>query len=123
MAFPVVDQQYQTFSRAVLPISARRRALDTMPAPISLGNTRPWAEPAGGRSAGNAIGFHLAKLLDEHLLRNRRDRTFQIREAQHVSTEEVKQDNQLPATLENLEGILHTLSRQSRCQISVLTFR
>ncbi len=36
------------------------------------------------------VVFHLAKLLDEHLLGDGRDRPFQFREAQHLATEEMK---------------------------------
>ena len=67
------------------------------------------------------IGFHLAQLLDQHLLRNRRDRTFQVREAEHVAAEEMKQNHQLPTTLQNFEGIFNTLRRRARSQISALT--
>jgi hypothetical protein len=43
-------------------------------------------------SSDDPIGFHLAKLLDEHLLRNRGNRPFQGREAEHFAAKEVKQD-------------------------------
>ena len=47
-------------------------------------------------SSHDPIGFHPAKLLDEHLLRNFGNRSLQIREAEHVAVEEMKQDQQLP---------------------------
>ena len=51
-----------------------------------------------------AIGLHPAKLLDEHLLGNRRDRTFQVRKAQDLAAKQVKQDDQLPAAFEDLDS-------------------
>ena len=65
-------------------------------------------------SSDDPIGFHLAKLLDEHFLRNRGNRLFQLREAEHVAAEEMKQDQQFPASPQNLEGILDTPSGRSR---------
>src|ERR1700692_3776792 len=69
------------------------------------------------------IGFHLAKLLNEHLLRNRGNGSLQIREAEHVAVEEMKQDQQLPASLQNLEGVLDTISGSRRGPWTDLTFR
>ena len=40
-------------------------------------------------SSHDPIGFHPAKLLDEHLLRNFGNRSLQIREAEHVAVEEM----------------------------------
>ena len=65
-------------------------------------------------SSDDPISFHLAKLLDEHFLRNRGNRLFQLREAEHLSAKEMKQDYQLPASPQNLEGILDTPSGRSR---------
>ena len=44
-----------------------------------------------------AVGLHPAKLLDEHLLGNRRDRAFQVGKAQDLAAKQVKQDDELPA--------------------------
>jgi hypothetical protein len=71
----------------------------------------------------DAVGFHLPELLDEHLLRDRRDRPFQIREAQHFASEEMEQDHQLPAALQDLESILDALGSVIRRQILALTSR
>ena len=65
-------------------------------------------------SSDDPIGFHLAKLLDEHFLRNRWDRPLEVREAQDLAAEEMKQDHELPASLQNLEGILDTSGGRSR---------
>jgi hypothetical protein len=72
----------------------------------------------------DSIGLHLTELLNKHLLRNRGDRPLEVREAQQLSIEELKQNEQLPATLKNLEGIFHAFSRRSgRVVGSGLTFR
>ena len=65
-------------------------------------------------SLDDPIGFHLAKLLDEHLLRDRGNRPFQGGEAEHLAAERMKQDHQLPAALQNLEGVLDIPSGRSR---------
>jgi len=64
-------------------------------------------------SSNDAIDLHLAKLLDEHLLGDRRNRPLQLREAKHLAAEEMKQDQQFPATLQDPEGVLDTLSCRS----------
>jgi len=74
-------------------------------------------------SSHDSIGFHLAKLLDEHLLRNRGKCAFQVREAQHFAAKEMKQDQQFPATLQNPEDGLDALSGRSRRECIALTFR
>src|SRR6202162_5810077 len=40
----------------------------------------------------HAVVFHLSKLLDQHLLGNRRNSPLQLREAQDLPAEEVEQD-------------------------------
>jgi hypothetical protein len=57
------------------------------------------------------VRFHLAKLLDEHLLRNGRDRAFEIREPLYLAPEQVKEDHELPPPLQHLECLLNA----SRC--------
>ena len=64
-------------------------------------------------SSNDAIDLHLAKLLDEHFLRDRGNRPLQLREAEQLAAEEMKQDQQLPATLQDPEGVLDTLSCRS----------
>ena len=58
----------------------------------------------------DAVRLHLTKLLDEHFLRNSRYGPFEIREAQYFSTEEMKEDDQFPATLQDFERVLYALS-------------
>jgi len=69
-----------------------------------------------------AIGLHPAKLLDEHLLGNRRDRTFQVRKAQDLSAKQVKQDDQLPAAFEDFECVLNALGSRDGVSFSGLLF-
>jgi hypothetical protein len=61
-------------------------------------------------------------LLDEHLLGNRRDRTFQVRKAQDLAAKQVKQDDQLPAAFEDFECVLNALGGGEGCQLFRLTF-
>jgi len=60
-------------------------------------------------AAHDPVLFHLPQLLDEHFLRDSRNRPFEIGEAQDISAEEVKQDHQLPAPLKKLERVLDAL--------------
>ena len=62
-------------------------------------------------TADNAVGLHLPELLDQHLLRDRRDRPFEIGEAQHLAAEQVKQDHQFPAPFEDAQHILNAACR------------
>jgi hypothetical protein len=47
----------------------------------------------------------------EHLLRDRGSRSLQVREAEHLAADEMKENRQLPAPLENLKSLLDTLRR------------
>jgi antitoxin component HigA of HigAB toxin-antitoxin module len=58
------------------------------------------------------ILLHVSELLDEHLLRDRRDCAFEIREAHNPASEQVKQDNQFPSPLEQLQGLLDAFRRR-----------
>ena len=69
----------------------------------------------------DTIHFHLPQLLNEHFLRNSRDRPFKVRKAQYLPTEETKEDDQLPPTLQDFGCILDTLSGRDGCV--PLTFR
>jgi len=73
--------------------------------------------------ADDAGGFQLAQLLREHLLRDARDRSFQVREAQDLAPEEMKQDLELPAPLEDLDDVLDASSGGGRRQGSAITSR
>src|ERR1700756_4038575 len=57
----------------------------------------------------HAVVFHLAKLLDQHLLGNRRNSPLQLREAQALPAEEMEQDEELPSSFEHFERPLHIL--------------
>jgi hypothetical protein len=54
--------------------------------------------------------FHLAKLLDQHLLGNRRSSSLRLREAQDLAAEEMEQDEELSSSFEHFERLLHILS-------------
>ena len=74
-------------------------------------------------SPDDSIDFQLAKLLREHLLGNRRNRAFQLGESQHLAAEEMKQDQQLPAALDELEGVLDAVRGRDRRVVRTPTFR
>jgi hypothetical protein len=54
--------------------------------------------------------FHLAKLLDQHFLGNRRSSSLRLREAQDLAAEEMEQDEELSSSFEHFERLLHILS-------------
>jgi hypothetical protein len=49
----------------------------------------------------NAVALHLAQLLNQHLLRDCRNRTAQLRKAPYLAAEQVKQNHELPTALED----------------------
>lgn len=68
----------------------------------------------------NAVPFHLAKLLDQHFLRDSRDCAFQVGKAQQLAAEKMKQDHKLPPALQQLEGLFNALGG-GRCGVLDLT--
>lgn len=74
-------------------------------------------------SAHNSVGFQLAELLRQHLLRNRRNRTLQVGEAQNLATEQMKQDQQLPPAFDEFERLLDAVRRGERSVFTPLTRR
>ncbi|MEA2713775.1 MAG: hypothetical protein QOK27_1736 [Gemmatimonadales bacterium] len=56
-------------------------------------------------SADDPVPLHLAKLLDQHLLRDRRDRLLQLRKPQQSSAEQMEENHQLPAAFQNFERL------------------
>ena len=58
-------------------------------------------------SPHHAVVFHLAKLLDQHLLGNCGNGPLQLRESQDVPAEQMEEDQELPPALEDLERLLH----------------
>ena len=70
----------------------------------------------------DAISFHLAKLLNEHLFRHGRDRTAQLGKPPDVATEQVKEDHELPSAFENTQHILDAF-RGGCGRMFLLTFR
>ena len=47
----------------------------------------------------DAVPLKLPKLLGQHLLRDARNRALEVREAQRLAAEEMKEDDELPATI------------------------
>jgi hypothetical protein len=67
-------------------------------------------------SPHDAVGLQLAKLLREHLLGDRRNRTLEVREAQDLAAQ------QLPAAFDEFEGLLYALRSGDLRVLSALTF-
>jgi len=62
-------------------------------------------------SPHDPIGFQLAELLREHLLRDPRYRALQVGEAQNLAAEQMEQDQQLPPPFDELERLLDAVRR------------
>ena len=73
--------------------------------------------------ADDAGDLELSKLLREHLLRYPWDRALPVRETQDVAPEEMEQDLELPASVENLDDVLDASSGCRRRQRSAITSR
>jgi hypothetical protein len=50
-------------------------------------------------AADHLVGFELAQLLGQHLLRDLRNGAFEIRETQNLAAKKMKEDHQLPAAI------------------------
>ena len=74
-------------------------------------------------SHDHAVGFEVPQLLRQHLLGDLRNRALQIREAQHLAAEEVKQDQQFPAAVDELQRLLDAFRRRERRVLGAVTFR
>jgi len=73
-------------------------------------------------AAHDAITFHLAQLLSEHLLRDARNCPLQLREALHLPTEQSEEDLELPSTLEEPQRLLDPQGSRFRGVLLSLTF-
>ena len=73
--------------------------------------------------ADHTVILQLPQLLNQHLLRNRRDRALEFRETQQLAIKQVKQDDELLATFKNLERLLHPFGSGTRRVASILTIR
>ena len=71
----------------------------------------------------NSVFLHLTKLLDQHLLRDRRNRPFELGKPQHLSTEEMKENDELPSAFEKLERLPYSRSSGHRRISVILTWR
>ena len=72
-------------------------------------------------SPHDPIGFQLAELLREHLLRDPRYRALQVGEAQNLAAEQMEQDQQLPPAFDELERLLDAVRGGKRSVFVSLT--
>src|SRR4030095_10321755 len=70
----------------------------------------------------DTVALELPKLLDQHLLRDRRNRALEIREAQLPPAEEMETDHELPATFQHPDRVLDP-DRRRRGRVLTLTHR
>jgi hypothetical protein len=70
----------------------------------------------------DAISFHLAQLLNQHLFGHSGDRAAQLGKAPDVSAEEMEQDHELPSAFENAQHALDAF-RGGLDRVFLLTFR
>jgi hypothetical protein len=59
--------------------------------------------------ANNAVTLQLPQLLDEHLLGDRGDGAFELRETHELAVEQLEKNDKLPAAFENLERLFDAL--------------
>jgi hypothetical protein len=71
----------------------------------------------------DSVVLELAKLLDEHLLRDGRDRALELGEPKRPASEQVEQDDELPPTFEHPYRDLDSGGGGERCMCVVLTHR
>ena len=55
----------------------------------------------------NAVALQLPKLLDQHLLRDRRYSPLKIGETKHLPAEQMEKNHQLPTALQKLEHLFN----------------
>src|SRR6267378_6087101 len=75
------------------------------------------------RPFDHRVGFQLAKLLREHFLRDAWNCSFEIGEPQHLPAKEIKQDEELPAAVDVLQGLLDSLRRRDCGVFGTVTAR
>lgn len=73
-------------------------------------------------SCDDAVLLQLAKLLSEHLRGDARNRALQVGEAQRLAAEAMKENHELPATLQHSDGVLDPDGRRRR-RVRMLTHR
>lgn len=71
----------------------------------------------------DSVLLELSKLLDQHLLRDGRDGAFEVGETEGLPAEQVKEDHQIPAALEDLGGVLDAAGGRRRRVMVMLTQR
>ena len=55
----------------------------------------------------HAVRFHLPKLLNQHLLGNRRYGAFKLGESENFAAKQMEEDQKLPSSFEDLECLLN----------------
>ena len=73
------------------------------------------------RTLDHPVALQLAQLLDQHLLRDTRDRPLQLGKAQYRAGEQLEDDHHLPPAFENLECGLDARGRHVGRYVSQLT--
>jgi hypothetical protein len=69
-----------------------------------------------------AVPLHLTQLLNQHLLRDRRNRTAQLGEPPDLAAKQVKQNHQLPAAVQDAQHFFDAF-RRGCLGVLLLTFR
>ncbi len=69
------------------------------------------------------VALHLAKLLDQHLLRDRGYRPFQVGKSKHPPAEQAEKNHELPSAFQKLERLLDSVGRGDRRVLNILTLR
>src|SRR6201981_2926023 len=66
-------------------------------------------------SEDNAIRLHSLQLLPQHLLRNGRNGSLQIRKPHDLPSKQMEEDHKLPSTFEKAQCFLYVCRRSHRC--------
>ena len=62
----------------------------------------------------DAVPLQLPKLLGQHLLRDAGNRALEVGEAQRLAAKEMKEDDELPATIQPADGVLDSGAMPTR---------
>lgn len=73
-------------------------------------------------AAYDPIRFQLPKLLDQHLLRDARNGSFQIRESLNLTAEQLEENNELPTAFKNPKDVLDASRARLKRIDHTLTF-
>jgi hypothetical protein len=90
--------------------------------PVREAVVHSWRDLRMNEAPDDAIAFHLTQLLNQHLFRHGRYGTSQLGESSDLAAEQVKQDHEFPATLEDPHHVFDAF-RRGRLGVFLLTFR